>query len=244
MIKKFTAKSLLFSTLFAIAGFVLNIGNFQKATAQCVPNAKFDKIVSGYHVTIALRQDDSFSVWGQASDNTGAGNLLAPITLNVANYPALTGLPLKATIGGSGGGGNDQLILLTSTGLFAWGKEGLVLDNTLTTSAVFQKINGALITGANATTALPSGLTPDSIAMMHATYQTLTLVTTSGAAWVLTTMSANLQGDNSALSATTWHRVKINSTTFLTGVTQMRGEVSSATSNSLMAVTSTGQVYV
>ena len=244
MSKNFTAKSFLFSTLLAIAGFVLNIGNFQKANAQCVPNAKFDKIVSGYHVTIALRQDDSFSVWGQASDNTGAGNLLAPITMNVANYPALTGLPLKATIGGSGGGGNDQLILLTSTGLFAWGSEGFVLDNTLTTSAVFQKINGALITGANATTALPSGLTPDSIAMMHATYKTLTLVTTSGAAWVLTTMSANLQGDNSALSATTWHRVKINATTFLTGVTQMRGEVSSATSNSLMAVTSTGQVYV
>ncbi len=209
--------------------------------AQCNVNEKYDKVVSGYHQSIALKNDGSFAVWGQDVNNAGTGDLLTPVNITVANYPALTGTPLKATIGGAGGSGKEQAILLTSTGLFAWGTEGYVLANSLTSSAVFQKIGTP--TGGDGTTKLPSGVTPADVLQMTASYQTLILLTTGGYVWILTQSSANIQGNGAAAATTTWHQVKKDASTVLSGVTAVRGQVSSGSYGALMALTSTGQVY-
>lgn len=209
--------------------------------AQCNVNEKYDKVVSGYHQSIALKNDGTFAVWGQDLNNAGTGDLLSPVNITVANFPALTGTPLKATIGGQGGSGKEQAILLTSTGLFAWGTEGYVVANSLTSSAAFQKIGTP--TGGDATTKLPSGVTPADVLQMTASYQTLILLTTGGYVWILTQSSANIQGNGAAASITTWHQVKKDASTVLSGVTAVRGQVSSVSYGAVMALTSTGQVY-
>lgn len=228
------------STLFTISIFTcLYIPS--TIYAQCNVNEKYDKVVSGYHQSIALKNDGSFAVWGQDVNNAGTGDLLTPVNITVANYPALTGTPLKATIGGAGGSGKEQAILLTSTGLFAWGTEGYVLANSLTSSAVFQKIGTP--TGGDASTKLPSGVAPEDVLQMTASYQTLILLTSGGNIWVLTQAGANMQGNGAAAATTTWHQVKKDASTVLSGVTAVRGQVSNSTYGAIMALTSTGQVY-
>ena len=208
----------------------------------CDPAQKYDKIVSGFHQSVAQKSDGSFVVWGQDFANNGSSDVLSPIALNASNYPAMTGTPMKATIGGAGGISTEQGVLLTTTGLFAWGAEGGVFDATLTTSSTFQKI--ATPTGGDANTKLPTGVTPANVTMLFASYQTLALVTTSGNVWVLTQASANLQGDGTSASATTWHKVKTGVSVDLTGITAVRGQVSSGSLNGMMALNSTGQAYV
>ncbi|HPN58535.1 MAG TPA: invasin domain 3-containing protein, partial [Chitinophagaceae bacterium] len=209
--------------------------------AQCNVNEKYDKVVSGYHQYIALKNDGTFAVWGQDLNNAGTGDLLTPVNITVANFAALTGTPLKATIGGAGGSGKEQAILLTSTGLFAWGTEGYVVANSLTSNAAFQKIGTP--TGGDGTTKLPSGVAPADVLQMTASYQTLILLTTGGNVWILTQSSANMQGNGAAAATTTWHQVKKNASTVLSGVTAVRGQVSNSTYGAVMALCSNGEVY-
>jgi gliding motility-associated-like protein len=222
---------------------ILNSLLLNQVVVTCDPAQKYDRIVSGFHQSVAQKSDGSFVVWGEAFANNGTGNVLSPIALNATNYPAMTGTPLKATIGGAvvSSASTAQGILLTTSGLFAWGTEGAVLSASLTTSKTFQKI--ATPTGGDAATSLPTGVTPASVTMLFASYQTLALVTTAGNVWILTQASANLQGDGTSLSSTTWHKVKTAAGVDLIGVTAVRGEVSTGSLNGLMALNSTGQAY-
>lgn len=209
--------------------------------AQCNVNEKYDKIVSGYHQSIALKSDGSFAVWGQEIASNGTGDHLVPVTLNVANFPALVGTPLKATIGGGAGSTKEQQILLTTDGLYAWGTMGKVLASSLTSSAAFAKIGST--TGGDASTRLPSGVTPANVASMTASYQTLVILTTDGYVWVLTQAGVNAQGDGTSAAATTWHKVKKDASTDLSSIVAVRCQVSSSTNNAFMAMTSNGQCY-
>ena len=220
--------------------------NVNSLSAQCDVNRKYDKIVSGYHSSMALSSNGEFLAWGQAIANNGTTDVAPPIAITTANYPALSGSVLYTSMGGVGSGGKDQYIALSTTGLYAWGYRSTtagiqgVLDSSLTTSATFQKI--VTPTGGDATTKLPVGVAPTDVTMMVASYGTLMIVA-NGNVWILTQASANIQGDGTALSKTTWHKVKINSTTDLTNVVAVRGEVSSASLNALMALTSDGNIY-
>jgi large repetitive protein len=214
--------------------------------AQCDPNSPYDKIVSGYHQSIALKSDGGFAVWGQAMAANGTSDVLTPIDLNVANYPNLVGTPLKATIGGAGGGTAEQAILLTSDGLYAWGSEGDVLANALTASGAFAKVTvsafDALTT--NASTGLPTGVAPGDVVSMSASNQTLVILTRSGNVWVLSQMSTNLYGNAAgSLAVNKWQKVKTNVSTDLANITAVRVQVSSATYNAFIALSSTGTVY-
>ena len=236
--KKLSLKQNYFFKLLLLSCLVV----FSKtANAQCNPEFLYDKVISGYHSSIALDTNGHYLVWGQDIANNGTSDVLAPQALNSTNYSALTSAVLKATIGGDGGGGNDQFIALTSGGLYAWGTQGYVFSKTLTTGTTLAHVG--TITGGDATTSLPTGVAASSVTMMFATDSTLALVTSDGSVWVITQGAASMQGDNSALSATTWHKVKINSTTYLSNVTAVRGQYSNRSNGALMALTSTGQVY-
>ncbi|MEN9332102.1 MAG: hypothetical protein RLZZ94_1192, partial [Bacteroidota bacterium] len=228
---------------------------FYNANAQCNVNNPYDKIVSGYHGSIALKTDGSYALWGQSMSNTGASDLTSPITLNATNFPALgSATPLLATLGGVGGGGKDQMILLASDGLYAWGPETYVLNTNLTASAAFAKI--ATPTNGDASTKLPSGMVSTDVSAIYGTYQTLIVLTKNdnvnsfrnGQVWVITQASLALEGNGgtaSSVGSSSWLRVKTNATTYLSGVIAVRGEVSAAptTSSALIALTSTGLVY-
>ena len=55
--------------------------------AQCDPSTPYDKIVSGYHSSIALENDGVFSVWGEGMGNNGTLNVLSPLIINATNFP-------------------------------------------------------------------------------------------------------------------------------------------------------------
>ncbi len=217
---------------------VLFICNSHQLSAQCNVNIKYDKVVSGYHSSIAMKTDGSFSVWGQAIQKDGTSDYLVPNDLNSTNYPALTGTALKATIGGAGGSNNDQQILLASDGLYAWGGAGKVLSTSIKSTSTFQKI-----TINSKTDGLPTGVSPTDVNMLIATSLTLVILTNSGNVFVITQADASLQGDSATLSATVWHQVKINSTTNLGSITAIRSEVSSASYGAMVALSSSGAVY-
>ncbi len=214
----------------------------QISWAQCNVNSQYDKIVSGYHASIAQRTDGSFVTWGAAMkfDGTDQGS---PLSLDSTIYTAMRGTPLKVAIGGGAGGSQkDQAILLTTNGLYAWGIEGLVLNNSLTTSAAFAKIGS--ISGANSY-GLPTGVNPSNVSSLFATSQTLLILTDSGKVYIMTQVNQTIEGNGStgASGSSTWKQVKKDASTYLTNVTAVRGQVSSSVANAFMALTSDGKVY-
>ena len=224
-------------------------------SAQCNVNDKYDKIVSGYHGSIAQKKDGSYAVWGQTMKSDGVTDALVPQDLNSTNYSALgSNTVLKVAMGGAGGGGADQMIALTSAGLYAWGGgKGNVLSTTIYNATAF----GAVTTpaggaGSNASyPGLPTGITPSNVQEIFATYKTLIILTkivnnVGGNVYVITqnTLADEANGGTASTpGSSTWQEVKTNSTTYLSNVTEVRGQVSSATINAFMAVTSNGSVY-
>ena len=233
------------ATIINSAGYTLSDSTLNEVVITlapgCDPSSLYDKIISGYHQSVALKSDGSYVAWGQDMRSTGNTDALSPIAISVSNYPNLTGTPLKSTIGGQGGSGKEQFILLTTTGLFAWGTEDYVLDATLTSSAAFARITSP---SNSETTGLPIGVSPLDVKMMVASYQTLAILTNNGNVWVLNQLSSNIQGDGGTLSATTWRQVKKNASAFLTNVASIRLQVSTANENALMALTNDGEAYV
>ncbi|RYD98941.1 MAG: hypothetical protein EOP54_05885 [Sphingobacteriales bacterium] len=223
-------------------------------TGDCNPNTflntsnpntiEYDNMVSTFHSTLMRdATTGKLMVWGERMANDGAVNLLVPTEMNGTNYPNLTGNVLKFT-GGSHSMNVVQSAVLTTTGLFAWGQEGVLIANNLTSNTTFQKISVGTFGvngGATKTDGLPDGVTPADVKMLFGTYNTLALTTCSGEAWVLS-LENNLYGDNATSSAANdmlWHRVHTNATTTLDNVVAVRG----TGWRTLMALTATGEVY-
>ena len=174
---------------------------FSAFSQTCQPNDPYDQIVSDFHSTIARRQDGTLVIWGEDKASNGVDDVLTPIEINSINYPGLTGIALKGALG-SKFTDNSQAILLTTTGLFAWGREGTSIPNALTTSPSFQKI-----TVAGKTDGLPPGIFPKNVKIMTATFNALSIVTDSGCVWVLGN-STRLYGDGSTATTNDWHQVR------------------------------------
>ena len=212
-----------------------DLSNFGSDSNNNAATIEYDNFVSSFHTTVVRTSDGSFQVWGEDIANDGVADVLAPLTINVANFPALTtATPLKVGLG-SVSALNVQGILLATDGLYAWSKEGIVLDATITTGTAFQKIT----IGGNAN-GLPTGVTPGDVKMLFATYKTLAITTCSGDVWVIS-QTASVRGNGGAGNATTWYKVTTSETgnPFLSDVVVCRGNY-----DGLMALKSDGTVYV
>jgi hypothetical protein len=228
--------------------------------AQCNVNERYDKIVSGYHSSIALKTDGVYSVWGSAMKSTGVvttGDAFSPQDINATNYAGLTGTILKVALGGKNAGAAvDQAILLTTDGLWAWGIISNVLSSTGTptvkSTAAFGRTYNTVANGFNAY-GLPTSVTPTDVQSMFATYQTLIIVTkivagVGGDVWILTQTSLAVEGNNgtaTTVGTSRWVRLMKSATAgdYLTNVVAVRGQVSNITYNAFMAQTSAGLVY-
>jgi len=204
----------------------------RQLSAQCNPNALYDNIVGGYHGAIAKQPDGSFKVWGEYMLNNGLSHAFTPTVINSTNYTALTGTPLFASLGGN----NDhQAIVLTTTGLFAWGFEGVMLDNAITSSTTFQKltINGE-------TDGLPAGINPTDIKMIFTSNQLLAILTNSGNVYVIS-QTADVRGIGGGGSNMQWYQVTTSASGFpaISNITAIRGNGR----GSMMALSSTGVLY-
>ena len=165
------------------------------AAGTCDPESLYDLIVSAFHQSVAQKNDGSWSGWGQHMDSDGSTSVTTPQDINVANYPGLTGIPLIATTASNIQ--DEQSVLLTTTGLFAWGVEGVAIPDAITTSTTFQKIT---INGK--TDGLPTGVSPSDVQSLVAIHNNLILRTINGFAYILScntsgVTTANLYGDGS-----------------------------------------------
>lgn len=212
--------------------------------AQCNVNDPYDKIISGYHASVAIKSTGEYSIWGANMTPTGLNGQVTPLEINTSNYSSLSGTIYKAGIGGSYTGTSiDQAVVLTSTGLFAWGAVGSLFSPTLTTSPGVAQITPP---AGSSPIGLPLGLEPSDVKMLFAMYRTLILLSKSGDVYVLGYISGALDGIG-ALQGTAgsnvWQRVKIDATTYLTGVKAVRGQVGNTNINALIAETNGGKVY-
>ncbi len=214
------------------------------SVAQCNVNDPYDKIISGYHASVAIKSTGEYSIWGANMAATGLTGQLTPLEINSTNYYSISGTIYKAGIGGTNSGASiDQAVVLTSTGLFAWGAVGSLFHSSLTTSPGVSQITPPV---GSSPIGLPIGLEPSDVKMLFAVYRTLVLLSKSGDVYVLGYMSGALDGNGAAQGTTgmnTWQRVKLNPTTYLSGVKAVRGQSSSANYNAFVAETNDGKLY-
>ena len=183
---------------------------------------EYDNMVGVFHSSMAKEYDGTLKVWGQGVTQT-SGNALTPIVVNPANFG--TGAnQLSGTILKFAGGSNvntQQFAVLTSNGLYIWGNAGVLVPNIGNiTNNQFRKV-----TVNSKADGLPAGVSPGDVKMMFGTQNALTIVTCSGAAYMLSS-TGNSYGDGATDSVTNdllWHRVSTAANTPLTGVIALRG---------------------
>ncbi len=250
-IYKKSSKFLLFSLLvifidtfsFSQCGFQstcsnTNYLNFGMGSDNDGTTIEYDNFTSSFHSTIVRTSTGTYKVWGEMMDKDGSSNLLSPIEIIPANYPALTGTILKANLA-SNSANDVQGIVLTTTGLFAWGVEGAILHPNITSSTTFQKltINGN-------SQGLPSGVTPTDVKMIFTTFETMALTTCSGDVYVVSLNGVNIgtgsSGTLSAANAVKWYRVTTSEAgnPNLTNVVAVRGN-----KNTLIALKNDGTLW-
>lgn len=183
---------------------------------------EYDNMVGVFHSSMAKEYDGTLKVWGQGVTQT-SGNALTPIVVNPANFG--TGAnQLSGTILKFAGGSNvntQQFAVLTSNGLYIWGNAGVLVPSIGNISNnQFRKVtvNGKA-------DGLPTGVSPGDVKMMFGTQNALTIVTCSGAAYMLSSTGTSY-GDGATDSGTNdllWHRVSTAANTPLTGVIALRG---------------------
>ena len=183
---------------------------------------EYDNMVGVFHSSMAKEYDGTLKVWGQGVTQT-SGNALTPIVVNPANFG--TGAnQLSGTILKFAGGSNvntQQFAVLTSNGLYIWGNAGVLVPSIGNISNnQFRKVtvNGKA-------DGLPAGVSPGDVKMMFGTQNALTIVTCSGAAYMLSSTGTSY-GDGATDSGTNdllWHRVSTAANTPLTGVIALRG---------------------
>ncbi|WP_377980936.1 invasin domain 3-containing protein [Aquirufa esocilacus] len=214
------------------------------SSAQCNVNDPYDKIISGYHASVAIKSTGEYSIWGANMAPSGLVGQLTPLEINGTNYSGISGTIYKAGIGGTNTGASiDQAAVLTSTGLFAWGAVGSLFSPSLTTSAGVAQITPPV---GSSPIGLPMGLEPSDVRMLFAVYRTLVLLSKAGDVYVLGYMSGALDGNGAARGTTgmnSWQRVKLDATTYLSGVKNVRGQSASANYNAFIAETNDGKLY-
>jgi hypothetical protein len=257
-----TGKNLYTMKKFTIGGFLctcrpalLLAASFycqQQAVAQCNVNDKYDKIISGYHSSIALKDNGGYAVWGSSMNAAGTADVLAPQDINSTNYAALTGTIYEAALGGKSAGASvDQGILLTSTGLWAWGVTGNVLKSIIKSTTAFGRIVSPSGGVGSTALGLPSNIAPEDVQALFATYQTLILLTkisggSGGNVYVLTQTSLAAEANGGTVGSagsSSWVKVKTDASTYLNNVTAVRGRVYNTTNNAFIAQKSNGQLY-
>lgn len=209
-------------------------------TKSSDPNTiEYDNIVSGFHATILKESNGTIKVWGDEAAPNGSSSVLSPRIVDLANGYDYSGEPLKVTIGSYAGSSLEsvehQFVMLTTTGLYVWGKTQRIISNSIKSNTSF----GPISVNSKAD-GLPAGVNPSQVKMMFGSYRTLAIVTYSGDAYVLS-FTGEKNGDGSSQNNSNnkiWHRVKKSNNDYLTNVVAMRGN-----KNALMALTADGKIY-
>jgi uncharacterized repeat protein (TIGR01451 family) len=198
-------------------------------SVECAPNNTGDRtyfgfredlIQSNFHAVLA-ESATGYSVYGvNIGSNNGGKDYLVPTPITAANGFTCTGTILDATTSSSGLN-NNQTFILTTTGLWVYGAEGIAVNNSLTSSTTMQQI------------ALPPGVNPTDVKNILATNDPLLILTNSGDIWTNGISKNAVYGDGSTTSNTAWHKASMP-----------EPAVSARTwMGSVIAMTASGKVY-
>src|SRR5690625_3131614 len=246
MKKLYPNLSILWIALFSMA--ILAVGQAQSVCNEnTFGNAKdpntleYDNIVSLYHATMIKDASGDLRVWGASAAPNGTDHQLSPRTVKPSNGYNYEGEVLKFT-GGAHNTDRMQFMLLSTEGLYVWGKEGILISEDLTSDPSFQKLSAIDTAGKGSNYSgdrysLPNDVTPEDVNMLFGTKDAVGITTTDGAAWVLA-VDKSSYGDGSDKSDNQWHRVMMDDRDPLTDVVAMRG-----TYRGMMALTLSGEVY-
>ena len=251
---KTSYKSYFQKLLFFVISFLFIL--LEQSHAQCTTVSNYDRIVSGYHSTLAVETDGNIAYWGEWMAE--GQDVTAPLDFS---KPGIT--PIMGTIGGGMATIQyttpyDQAIFLTSDGLYAVGKVGKVLPAALTPAPNLGNLAKILPPTGGGSNGLPIGIAVTDVASIFATYNTLLIVTKNenvsprdGSVWIITQTTQAVEANGGAandVASSSWKKVMINIGTPLTNITAARGQVSyvasSAQYNSaFIALAANGDVY-
>jgi hypothetical protein len=160
-----------------------------------------------FHSTIVSTKN-GFSIFGQATNPTGVGNLLTPTPMTPENGFTYEGEIRLATLAGQTGGIDaSQYFILSTKGLYAWGPTlSMAIPSGWTPSRGFSEIQ------------LPTGIAPENIKNMTASKTNLVLLTKLGEVYIATgnysTVHPAIYGDGSTVLNSSiynvWHKANIN----------------------------------
>jgi len=165
-------------------------------------------LIEGYHSTM-VRTETGYFIWGDKSlpDGTTTGD---PQEITPANGYNYSGTPLLGTLGDDAqGGANPQNFILTTGGIYVWGQEAAVVDNSLTTSPAFQLLTASAPSG-NPVTGMPLGIDPTDIQYMSASKGVIAMLTNTGDVYVMGDDDFEIYGDGSTALDTDWHQSTIS----------------------------------
>ena len=194
-------------------------------------DANEDFIIGLYHSTIINTPDGRVFVTGRSSAADGSSDQFVLTEVNLANGYNYSGDVVKAT---GADDGDAQYFLLTTTGMYVWGGEGSVVDDSLTSDDSFQSL------------ALPAGVSAADIVDIKSAPGVLALVTTAGEVWIMGSDgdagNGLIYGDESTSPDAAWHKLQVDNgaggTMDLTGVVDL-----DLTALAGFAVTSSGDWY-
>ncbi|MCC7443812.1 MAG: DUF11 domain-containing protein, partial [Saprospiraceae bacterium] len=220
----------------------LDWSNYGVNSNNDASSIQYDNFVNMFHGAIIRNPDGYFYTWGERmrpsnSPTNSSNDITTPEKIDNTFSSTLTGQYLMATGGSNLNNANYQAFILTTDGLFVWGKSNIVISSSLTSTQSVSKVSG----GSNMTAkGLPSGVEPRDVKMLWATFNTLALLTCDGKAYVLSRNAYMRGAGSSATSSTTWYRVKTSASgnPDLENVIALRGA-----SRAMMALTSDNKVY-
>ncbi|RMA56637.1 hypothetical protein BXY75_3340, partial [Ulvibacter antarcticus] len=185
-----------------------------------------DFFVPLYHANIINSINNNIYVTGQDSnptDGTSNYDTFQLVTPGVGDWSAVSGTTVKMV------GADDadpQFVLLTTTGLYVWGNEDVIIDNSVTNGTDIESLP------------LPTGVSAAQISYITSGSGVLAFITTSGTVYTRGSLSrgaSSIRGGSAASNG--WYLVETSSGT-LTGVVDL-----DISNTGAFAVTSSGDWY-
>ncbi|WP_221391115.1 Ig-like domain-containing protein [Dyadobacter sp. NIV53] len=206
---------------------------------------QYDGLIGGWHNTLAKNSSGGYTTWGQYQqpggyDGNDANGQLSPADVTPANGYNYTGDVILATLGTQG---RESLsFLLTTTGLYAWGYDNIIIAGSITSNNASLGVPFQKIAVNSKADGLPTGVSPTDVKMMTANGSGLTILTNAGTVYTLSHFS-NSWGDGTAPvraagTSAVWHQALTAAATPLTGVVVLR-----ASGGGVFAITSGNDWY-
>lgn len=172
-----------------------NYSNYGMASNGDAASIEYDNFISAFHSSVMRDPNGGFRIWGENTTPNGVNGYLTPTPLDRANFPLLSGLPIKVAMGSKTQRNVQNFVLTPDDKLWVWGKRGAVVHSAVATADSMQALK------------LPKGVHARDVKSLFATSEALALLTCDGNAYVMA-QNENMRGQSTLTSFNSWTQVK------------------------------------